>query len=225
MKKGWKICGVVFFLGCMFIVGYLSFGETGILGKKREVQQLMEYSNARNSDENIYGGELTKKDAEFIQEHVLGQWRISKRIKSLRTGNISAKGVEEMKSLIITYDKDFARIEGYDQLTFSNPRDVYFYNQCGGNYGLNLPVYHVNWHVDENNIPVNNGDFQMEEVVFPLKCELVYVFYNLGYTEEDYPSVTCCYDYAADQIYVDPKDTDKLYLSFCGLWELERVSK
>lgn len=61
----WKIGVVVFLLGCMFIVGYLSFGETGILGKKREVQQLMEHSNARNSDENIYGGELTRKDAAF----------------------------------------------------------------------------------------------------------------------------------------------------------------
>lgn len=223
MKKMWKLCGAVFGLGSMFIVGYLCFGKIGVLEKKREIQLLMEYNNARNSDENVYGKDLTEEDAEFIQEHVLGQWRISERIRPVNGANISAQGVEEMKTLIITYDKDSVMIEGYDQFTFSKPKDIYLYNQCGGNNAVNFPVYHVNRHVDENNILISNDGLQIEKVIFPLKCELVYVFYNLGYDEEYYPSVTCSYGYAADRIYVNPNDTDTLYLSFCGLWELKRV--
>ncbi|MCM1233939.1 MAG: hypothetical protein NC489_27855, partial [Ruminococcus flavefaciens] len=129
----------------------------------------------------------------------------------------------EMKSLTFIYDRDFVRIDGYDQNTFSRPEDIYLYNQCGGDQAVNDPVYYVDRHVDENNIPISNDGIQIEGAVFPLKCELVFVFYDLGCDEAYYPAITCTYGHAADRIYVNPDDTDTLYLSFCGLWKLERI--
>lgn len=222
MKKIWKLCSVFLGLGSMFMIGYFCFGKIGVLEKKREIQRFTELNNARNSDEKNYGKDLTEEDAEFIQEHVLGQWRFSERILPVVDEDISEQGVEEMKTLTVTYDKDFVRIDGYDQSTFSEPGDIYFYNQCGGNNAVNFPVYHINRHVSENSIPTSDG-FWAEKVAFPLKYELVSVFYTLGYDEESYPSVICPYGYAAGRIYVNPYDTDTIYLIFCGLWELKRV--
>ena len=223
MKKIGKWCGVFLCLGSMFMIGFFCFGKIGVLEKKREIQRFTELNNARNSDEKNYGKELTEEDAEFIQEHVLGQWRFSERIMTVSGENISEQGVEEMKTLTVTYDKDFVRIDGYDQATFSEPEDIYFYNQCGGNNAVNFPVYHVRRHVNENSIPISNDGFQIEGVAFPLKYELVSVFYTLGYDEESYPSVICPHGYAAGLMYINPYDTDTIYLSFCGLWELKRV--
>lgn len=223
MKKIGKLCCVFLGLGSMFMIGYFCFGKIGVLEKEREIQRFTELNNARYSDEKGYGKDLTEENAEFIQEHVLGQWRFSERILPLASEKISEQGVEEMKTLTVTYDKDFVRIDGYDQSTFSVPEDIFFYNQCGGSNAVYFPVYHVNRHVSENKIPTYNGGLWVEKVDFPLKYELVSVFYTLGYDEESYPSVVCPYGYAAGRIYVNPYDTDTIYLIFCGLWELKRA--
>ncbi|MCM1232903.1 MAG: hypothetical protein NC489_22485, partial [Ruminococcus flavefaciens] len=94
MKKTWKLCGAVIGLGGMFLAGYLCFGKISILEKKREIQMLVEYNHARNSNENVYGKELTQEDAEFLVEHILGQWKVVERIRPVNGANISAQGVE-----------------------------------------------------------------------------------------------------------------------------------
>ena len=60
-------------------------------------------------------------------------------------------------------------------------------------------------------------------MVLPDGKKLVEVTYDLGYDTGKYPAVMM-YG-VASHLYVDPESTDKLYLDYCGLWELERKER
>lgn len=137
MKKISKAVSVLLLFCLMFTAGYLGCRENGFVGKKKELLLFMKSNNARNINENVAGAKLDEEDAQFISEHVLGQWKISERISEIKgADNISSQGIEELKTLVFIYDKDFAMINGYDRHTFSNRDDIFLYLSYGGNMGL-----------------------------------------------------------------------------------------
>ena len=217
MKKTVKI-GCFLLLFCiMSAAGYLRCRYSGFVGKSKEVLLFMQMNNARNYNPNVCGADLDEEDAQFVAEHVLGQWKVSDRVMALKSADsISSQGVEEMKDLLITYDKDYVIIDGYDQHTFSNRDDLYLFLYYGGDKEIHLPVYHVDRHVNKY------GPSQERYRQFPKECELVHVNCNLGYDLGFYSSVL---GYWGIDIYVNPEDEDILYLDMCGLWELKRVEE
>lgn len=218
MKKIYRIIGILLLFCLAFAAGYLGCREMGFVGKKQEIWLFMETNNARNLHKVYWAADIKEEDAQLIAEHVLGEWEISERImKIMGGGNISSQGIEEMKNLVFVYDKNFVRITGYDQHTFSNRDDLFLFQFYGGNYEVNLPVYHVNRNVDECDLG-GQGDYGQ----FPKECELVKVNYDLGYEVSSYPSVLGSI-YVGEVLYVDPEDKDTLYLDMCGLWELKRL--
>lgn len=221
MKKILKVVSILLLFCLMFVMGYLGCREIGFVGKKKELLLFMKLNNVRNINKNIAGANLDEEDAQFILEHVLGEWKISERIIEIKDAdNISSKGIEEMKNLVVIYDKDFVMINGYDQHTFSNRDDIFLYLSYGGILEVNLPVYHIDWHVDEENLGGQGKYYR-----FPKECELVHVNYNLGYDVGSHSSVLYGISYAASNIYVNPNDKDTIYLDMCGLWELKRVEE
>lgn len=219
MKKGLKAVSVLGLFCLMFTAGYLCCRATEFVGKKKEILLFMEMNNVRNI---IPSGDLDEEDAEFIWEHVLGRWKISERTIDIKyDDNISRQGINEMKDLVFVYDKDFVMIEGYDQHTFTKRDDIFFYIRYGGNREVNLPVYHVDRHVDEDYLLLSYLA-QGQHSRFPEECELVHVRYDLGYGASQ-PSVLDRTTFAASDIYVNPDDKDTLYIDMCGLWKLERI--
>ena len=219
MKKRLKVVSMIGLFCFMFAAGYLGCRISGFVGKKNEILLFMEMNNVRNI---IPSGDLDEEDAEFIWEHVLGQWKISERAIDIKHDeNISRQGIKEMKDLVFVYDKDYVMIKGYDQNTFSKRDDIFFYIRYGGNREVNLPVYHVDRHVDEDYLMLGYLA-QGQHSRFPEACELVHVRYDLGYGASQ-PSVLADTTFAASDIYVNPDDKDTLYIDMYGLWKLERV--
>ncbi len=216
MKKIYRIIGILLLFCLVFAVGYLGCRKIGFMGKKQEIRLFMETNNARNVIK--WEADIEEEDAQLIEEHVFGEWKIRERIMELESdNNISTQGIEEMKNLVFIYDKNFVRIDGYEQCTFSDRDDLFLFQYYGGNYGVKLPVYHVNRDVDECDLG-GQGDYGQ----FPKECELVKVDYDLGYDLSLYPSVLYGTRYAGEALYVDSEDKDTLYLDMCGLWELKR---
>ena len=163
--------------------------------------------NARNS---IRTNELLdQEDILFLEEHIFGRWKFSKKI----TSPLSSIGEKEIQSIKIVYDKDFVGAEGYGPNTFSKVEDIFWYTEYNGNEKVNLPVYHV----------IRDGvevDWQLAPLVKDL--EIVQVYYDLGYDTNYLPSVRETLPFQWE-IYVNPDNVNSLYLNFCGLWEMERV--
>lgn len=230
MKKILKICCVIIGFCLFFTAGFWCSERIRFLAAKDETFLIKEHINARNDDWRTT--ELTEEDANFLREHLFGVWRVSERLIALDEGyrytsNFSEQGVEELKDFVIEYKEDFVRSVGYDQNTFSNPEDVFLYTEYGGNYAVNLPVYHVERDVDENEIRLNhlfagpyNGWAQYEDFG---EGKLVHVHYDLGYDVNDNPSVFSIF-FLGNSIYINPDDTNTIYLDFCGLWELKKIA-
>ena len=220
-----KITGVI--IGCMivFAAGFYSFGKTGFLTDKRRDSFMMECNNARNNW--VMESDLTVEDAVFLRQHLFGKWRFFKRILALRSSeeyfddssNFSVRGVEEIKKVSIIFDAKSVSKEGYDQNTFSKGKDIELFTGYDTYTEVNMPVYHVDRDVKADEIYLSCGIYG-EHVQFPIACEIVAVYYSLGYNINDNPAVLGSGFY----IYVNTEDTDTIYLDFCGLWELKRVN-
>lgn len=179
------------------------------------------------------GGWMEKEDTwsrefeELLEEHVFGDWRFSRRIGVVDDGwvtsaddipghkvDFSEQGVEEMKGIVVHYGRDSAGVaRGIDQETFTDPADMELFGTAGGFGGVIRPSYALGeW----------EGRYHWHEVVedCPPAEELVPVCYaGRNAVWEELPRNNM-YD-----IYVDPGDTDTLYLDFCGLWEMKREKK
>ena len=177
------------------------------------------------------GGWMEKEDTwsrefeELLEEHVFGDWRISRRIGVVNDGRVtsaedipghkvdfSKQGVEEMKGIVVHYGRDSAGVAwGIDQTTFSDPVDMELFGTAGGFGGVIQPSY-----------ALGEGTYRQRVVVedCPPVEELVPVCYaGWNAVWEKLPRNSI------HKIYVDPGDTDTLYLNFCGLWEMKREKK
>ena len=94
-------------------------------------------------------------------------------------------------------------------------------------YTSNFSEQGVERDVDENEIRLNHlfaGPYnrwaQYEDFG---EGKLVHVYYDLGYDVNDNPSVFSIF-FLGNSIYINPDDTNMIYLDFCGLWELKKIA-
>ena len=134
--------------------------------------------------------------------------------------NFSSLGIEELKKIRFQYDVRTVRAL-FLRKFLTDPKDMYLFGIYGGLNAVNLPYYHIDTEVDEDNICLMDiygaGTYSVQ---FPEEKELVRVYYNLGYDEKNNPHVNGIY--MGSNIYIDPNDTDTIYLDFGGLWEMKR---
>ena len=209
-------------IGCVlsFLVGFF-FGKIHLGRNKPDVWFIEEQNNARNN----YGWNLTKEDAEFLKEHVLGEWRFSQLLDGSLGQDFGTWEGDGMENLQIVFDENYTKIKGYHQETFPNTEDAYIFTEIMNDIEVNFPVYHIVYDADF----YTDYDFLTQvfrkgmdsNVAFSGEGALKVIYFNLGYDTYLNPNVGTWHE--EHLIYVNPYDKDKLYFRFCGLWELDRV--
>lgn len=217
--------GTILLSACvMFLAGYWYKDSMDYLEKQEKISSIRGDVSERNDSWDTI--ELTEEDKEFLQEYVFGAWSFSKRIIALEeeendTVNFTSQGVEEIQNNWIRYSEKSVQTIGHDyKYHFSKVEDIFLFAEYGGCSSVSKPVYHIERQVDEERIKLRNISGEETYIQFPEECELVHVYYDLGYDENKNASVKDIY--LADDIYVNPDKPDVLYLNFCGLWELKR---
>lgn len=213
-----------------FAMGWFA-AKSGLFGGQYQARLFMERNNARIDDGRI---ELTLEDAEFLRAHLFGKWRFKEPV-SINHG-LSRQCIEEMKNIEITFSEDSVQTNGFNQNTFSDPRDMFIYLDEGVNQALHLPVYHV---VTEENkescsdyeiiVPSydvardyweKNNENSPKVPGTPDVSEMTHIYCDLGIpARRDQVSEP----FLEKHMWVDPADTDKLYLFFREYWVMERV--
>lgn len=176
---------------------------------------------------------LSEEDRAFLEEHVYGQWRFSNRIVELdenrnihygATSNISDVGVEELKqTVVILYEEnlvDFPVKIGQD--SFTHAQDMYLFAGYGGFSSTVKPVYKVS-EMNTNKVGLSdlyNWAFPYE-IRMPGWEDYIHVSYHAK-TDPNSVLVAHYFGYFGSDIYVNPNDTDTIYVDFCGLWEMTR---
>lgn len=221
----------------MAMAGYNYCSKIDSKKKQDEIQAIKERITARDASwGNLmmwqWRSNLTEEeDEKFIEEHVFGTWRFSKRLAALDDGgngiaNFSEQGVEELKNMGIIYDDirvTKKNLNEYKNCFLSKPGDIFLFTEYGGDKSVRYPTYYIEREVDEERIKLKNISGEEIYIQLPEECELIHVYYDLDYDEENNPSVLGYY--LANDLYVNPDDKDTLYLNFCGLWELKRVEE
>lgn len=227
MKRIAKMGVTIVGLCAMFLLGAWCAGRINFLEKQEEIEHISEHIQERGQSVDRCENEFTEENKIFFEEHVMGEWSFSERIipleeRGMYASNFSEQAVKELENVWIVLHEDVAHRSGYHWDTFSEPEDIYLYAAYGGMGPVRRPVYHIDNNVDEKRIALRdiNADGGVYYAPFPEECELVHVTYDLGCDREQYPSVDTWY--LADDIYVDPNNTEVLYIDFCGLWKLER---
>lgn len=176
---------------------------------------------------------LSEEDRAFLEEHVYGQWRFSNRVVEIdennnihygATANISDVGVEELKqTVVILYEEesvDFPVKIG--QNSFSHAQDMYLFAAYGGFSCTIKPVYKIS---EMNTDKVVLSDMYnwayRYEIQMPGWEDYIHVTYH---AKRNSDSFLCgnYFTYFCSDIYVNPNDTDTIYVDFCGLWEMTR---
>ena len=182
---------------------------------------------------------LTEAELAFLQEHLFGQWRFVERMIALdaedpvnkENYNFSDAGVEAIKNQIVIRfsEKMVAFVRQAWPGTFSNPHDLWLYAMSGGFQWTPSPRYSVN--------PVSHGMIDIFNVYYPrtyVSFDASESFINEDFIQVVYVPQSFLYDIVflrmvakpfADTIYIDPNDTDTIYVDVCGIWRLERDHK
>lgn len=245
-KKG--IFLVVVIVCISYLVGYLSASKGNlktndnslreeVTGESVEETSEAEESTEEQKEEQAYESvkprwesDLTLADGVLLDRHLYGQWVFTERLLELEeyqgvedwNSNFSDQGVEEMKKIVINYDETEVYAYYNGQSAFWDTKDMYLYMIYGGVNPVSHPVYHVEYNVNPNKIRLPDlVNLKLKSIQFPGKDKLVNVYYNLGYDEHStYPVIMG--KYLGSNVYIDPDDTETIYLDFCGLWKLER---
>ena len=221
MNKAGKISSIIAISCAMFTIGFRYACRINFQEKQGKIPTAEQYIQDRGNPRLPWYEELTEDEREFLEEHVVGEWSFSERVIALEEG-FSEQAVKNLDNISIVFHNDVVQCVGYRQSTFLKPEDIYLFAAYGGEAPVRDPVYHIDSNVDEERICLRDiyADEGVYYAPFPEECELVHVYYDLGYDEENYPSVDVYY--FADDFYVDPDNTEVLYLNFGGLWKLER---
>lgn len=210
-------------IGCVlsFFGGFLVLGKIHLGIGKRGIWFIEEQNNARN----CHGWNLEGEDAEFLEEYVLGEWKFSRLLDNGVGWNFDNWDGDGMENLKIVFDENETKIKGYHQETFSNIRDAYSFTELMVGMEINQPVYHIIYDAEF----LADYEFLMQVFKKSGKSEAEFlgesvwkvVSFDVGYDTYQNPSVSTWYE--DHLIYVNPSDRDKIYLRFCGLWELDRA--
>ena len=179
---------------------------------------------------------LSEEDRTFLEEHVYGQWRFSNRVIELDENNniyygaapnISDVGVEELKqTVVIFYDEssvDFAVKIGQD--SFSYAQDMFLYAAYGGFSSTMKPIYKIN---EMSTDKIVLGDMYNWRYSYEVKMPGWEDYIHVSYRAKSNPDSFVMgkyFTYFCSDIYVNPNDTDTIYVDFCGLWEMTRDDK
>lgn len=176
---------------------------------------------------------LSEEDRAFLEEHVYGQWRFSNRIVELdennnifygATSNISDVGVEELKrTVVICYEEDWVDFPvKIGQNSFTHAQDMYLFAAYDGFASTMNPVYKIS---GMNTNKVVLGDrynwAYSYEIRMPGWEDYIHVTYHVK-SDPDSRRIAHYLGYFGSDIYVNPNDTDRIYVDFCGLWEMTR---
>ncbi len=178
---------------------------------------------------------LTIEETAFLEEHlwgvVMGAWEFSERVIALKENvnhrewevNFSEKGIEEMelnRVMIWYYKEDLWCSTPAPRRFFSNQADIYLYSVYGGLVKIRFPVYQVE-QMDTGTIFLDNvySETGYDEVELDWMKGFYHVYYSM--MEAEGAGRMTGY-YPANDIYIDPEDTDVIYVDFCGLWKMVR---
>lgn len=156
----------------------------------------------------------------FLEKYLFGKWRFSERLLlansnayNSRLFNFSSLGVEELIDyLSIRYTENEIEIMGLEPTSFTKVRDMYLFAFYGGMDNIQNPQYQIKQN-DSNTVliaevnhdpPIYKADFEGSENFIMITLKESHG-YNMGLA-----------------IYVDPSNTEEIYLSFCGLWKMKR---
>lgn len=183
-----------------------------------------------NEEELFFG--MTQN--EFLEEHLFGQWRFVERVIDIQPKfnfyhgadpNISDVGVEELKrTVLLYYSSDSVELPiNIGQNSFTHPQDMYLFAAYGGFMWTSKPVYALEYQ--------NRGFITLANVYDIFEGYRVWIDWMDGFVHVHYyvpaeiGEPQLCGDkftYFGRDIYIDPEDTDTIYIDFCGLWRMER---
>lgn len=176
---------------------------------------------------------LSEEDRAFLEEHVYGQWRFSNRIVELdennnihygATSNISDVGVEELKrTVVICYDEGWVGFPvEIGQDSFTHAQDMFIFAAYGGFSSTINPVYKIS-EMHTNKVVLS--DMYNWAYSYAIRMPGWEDYIHITYHAKSDPDSMLCANYFpffGSDIYVDPNDTDTIYVDFCGLWEMIR---
>lgn len=173
---------------------------------------------------------MEEKKEEFLEEHLYGQWRFLERVAKDRNKDyaLSENGEKELKKMVILeYQKEWVRHplkEG--QTSFSNPKDMWIFGLYGGFSWGKLPTYTMT-EMGSNQISLRNLKEEKKPYqvrVFDIGAEnFMHVTYSFRTLQGGSEYLNYQEEYFGSNIYIDPNDTENIYVEFCGLWRMVRV--
>lgn len=240
MKKFLK--PVIYIFVCTFLaaVGFRSHREINFRKEIAKIRQEGEeriLAGKESRDTERLERQMSDEDEKIVDEHLLGDWEFSERIIPLEEEydgslSFSEQGLEELKNIIIDFkiNGDYFVGRKYDDRdAFSNPGDVFLFKLYAG-FSISPTLYgfRVERNVDEDRLGLRHiisreGDYEEYEAAFPGDCELVHLTYDMSYDTKENP-VLLPEIYPAASVYIDLDDDETIYLDFCGLWKMKRVS-
>ena len=243
---------IIYFTACIclsfcvgFIVCYFAFSSHTSMDEQENIQEnsLVQKEDSIENDPESSEEEteplpeeetdtLSEEDRAFLEEHIYGQWRFSNRIVEMdednnnhygAISNISDVGVEELKqTVVVAYEDDCVWFPiKIGQNSFTYAQDMYLFAAHGGFLWTRKPIYKINKMKTDKVVlkDVYNWVYGYE-VQMPGWEDYIHITYVAK--DQDSEQIGNIFSYFGSDIYVNPNDTDTIYIDFCGLWEMTR---
>lgn len=245
MKKATRFGLLIILLCGSFFIGYMVSVNVNQLDKtydnetatvnKTTSESSTEVTFAPTPMRTTETRNLSEEDQKFLEEHVYGYWKISRRIFALDesnndtanlSSNISDEGVKSLIGSSIHINKKFisrdvSRASEVSNLT--NPVDIYLLGFYGVFNKIVNPVYEIS-EASTKDLLINDKIVNIKSPLDIFGTEkITTVSYGLG--ERDYSRAFInieIYDIGGTLYVPDLKDKNTLYIDFCGIWELKR---
>ncbi len=175
---------------------------------------------------------MEEKKKEFLEDHLYGQWRFLEKVASGydEEYGLTEIGERELKRMVILeYQKEFVRHPLKDgQASFTNPKDMWTFGICGGLSWGKQPVYTME-KMKESWIVL--GNLREKSKIYHARVpgakveNFIHIKYGFQTSQEEWKDSDYQEDYFGSNIYVDPDDTESIYVEFCGLWKMVRTGE
>ena len=245
MKKSIKFGLLIILLCGSFFIGYMVSVNVSQLNKTYDNKTVVvnattseSFTEATFEPTPIPTTEIInipEEEQEFLEEHVYGYWKISRRIFALdesnnnmvgSRSNISDEGVKSLIGSGIYINKEFISQEvwmGSPVAHLTNPVDVYLLGFYGMFNKIINPVYEIS-EVSTKELLINDKLVNIKSPLDIFDTERV-TKVSYGGGEPDYSRTFInieIYEIGGTLYVPDPNDKDTLYIDFCGVWELKR---
>lgn len=187
--------------------------------------------------------ELTEEETRFLKDHLFGRWNFSERVVELggekngekTESNFSTSGVDtiQIKPELpyrvrsqtkphISYGREMVIIFFHKNSSlFCDSQDVFLYGLYGGFAEVTFPAYSIEV-METDHIFLD--DIYSETGYYEAQVEGMEGFVHVSYSRLDSKETMREIGYyPANDIYIDPNNTEIIYIDFCGLWKMERA--